>query len=177
MRLEQLIVAKAISLGYQISSGKYFDQAIDLIDMSLRNKARERLNPEVIAFYLMVRDEAFRFRKISNYAENRSEIKQLCEQSRIPNLFELYIEIIGKTTAAHNVVGGGALSSLKKERATFGTDQHYDDHGDGFILSQNDDVVKILEWMGHTRGRNISEADRNFLYETNLSTLINKHFK
>ena len=75
------------------------------------------------------------------------------------------------------MTGGGALSSVDKQRATFGTDISID-VGDSqqVSLPDNDDIIKILEWMGYERGRGISKADQNFLFNTNLSDLIKKHF-
>ena len=177
MRVDELLVAKAVALGYQISKGKVFEQAIDLIERAIGSCSANSINPEVKAFYLMVMAEAFRFRQSNKHLENREQISQLCEASRLPNLFDLYTHIIEKSTAHHKVTGGGALSSVDKQRATFGTDISID-VGDSqqVSLPDNDDIIKILEWMGYERGRGISKADQNFLFNTNLSDLIKKHF-
>ena len=53
MRVDELLVAKAVALGYQISKGKVFEQAIDLIER-VGSCSANSINPEVKAFYLMV---------------------------------------------------------------------------------------------------------------------------
>ena len=99
MKIEELIVAKAVILGFQISNGNVFDQAIGMIDANLAKVKQIEIKPEVHAFYLMLKSEACRFRLKPDYDASRAEIKRSCELSKIPNLFEIYTDIVQKSTA------------------------------------------------------------------------------
>ena len=176
MRVDELLVAKAVALGYQISKGKVFEQAIDLIERAIGSRSANSINPEVKAFYLMVMAEAFRFRQSNKHLENRSKSQN---SARLRG-FQIYLIFTRTLLRRARLIirrAGGALSSVDKQRATFGTDISID-VGDSqqVSLPDNDDIIKILEWMGYERGRGISKADQNFLFNTNLSDLIKKHF-
>ena len=176
MKIEELIVAKAVILGFQISNGNVFEQAIRMIDDNLAKVKRIEIKPEVHAFYLMLKSEACRFRLKPDYDASRAEIKDLCELSKLPNLFEIYTDIVQKSTAQYRVQGGGALSSIDARKATLGDDGWYDPDYWFVNTSQHDDANKVLEWMGYWRGSRISDADAKFLFDVNLTDLFKKHF-
>ena len=67
LSIEELLVVKAVSLGYQIANGKVFESAINLINSSLQKKS---VSPEIEAFYLMIRSEAHRFRQSNAYTND-----------------------------------------------------------------------------------------------------------
>ena len=68
--------------------------------------------------------------------------------------------------------GGGALNTVDKGRPSLGTDVMVDPNtGYETAYSRNDDVNIILECVG-VSSWDISDADRSFLYDTNLSVMI-----
>ena len=173
IKTEQLLVVKAVTLGYRIAKGSVFEKAIGLIDSSL---SRQPVNPEVEAFYLMVRSEAYRFRQSKRHLEDRQKIKALFEKSNLQGVFELFSEIVEKTTSRHRISGGGALSSLDKRQASLGSDTWVDpDTGYEWVIAQNDDVESIMKLAGVER-HSMSDADRSFLFDTTLKRMIEKHF-
>ena len=178
MKIEELLAAKALILGYQIAKGKVFDQALELINKHISSARSNRTKPEVEAFYLMVIAEARRFRHQKNHSSDRGKIQRLCDDSSINGIFEIYIFLVEQSTQQHIVTGGGALSSLDKREASLGNDVMLDpDTGYSVILSDHRDVEKVLEWLGYGwGGKAISPSDHKFLYDVNLSDLIKKHF-
>ena len=174
LSIEELLVVKAVSLGYQIANGKVFESAINLINSSLQKKS---VSPEIEAFYLMIRSEAHRFRQSNAYTNDRQQIKVLAERSRLQNVFELFTRVVEGTTGLYRVSGGGALSTVDRGKPSLGTEVMVDPDTSFVTLhSRNDDVNIILECAGISIG-NISSADRSFLYDINLSVMIKKHFE
>lgn len=173
IKAEVLLVVKAVTLGYQIANGNVFDHALNLISSSLSKRA---VKPEVEAFYLMVKSEAYRFRQSEAYLNDREKIKELCEKSKMDGLFELFTKLVEKSISKHSVSGGGALSSVDKSRASLGKSIALDpDTGYKTVISQNDDVEVILTWAGISTYQ-MSRSDKSFLYATSLSKMIEKHF-
>ena len=75
MKIEELLAAKALILGYQIAKGKVFDQALGLINKHVSSARSNRTKPEVEAFYLMVIAEARRFRHQKNHSNDEEKFR------------------------------------------------------------------------------------------------------